>query len=149
MRYMKMKRVIGLVVLLTVAAFALAAIPAAQASDDNQTPASLSTACGDIQVPLGNELFFHVYARGLQIYRWDGSTWVGTPSATLFADAGYHAQVGTHYGGPTWESNSGSYVKALARPERHPLVAAPGDLDQRPRPFQLGDLRPAGEHRRR
>src|ERR1044072_2783980 len=112
MRYMNMKSIIGLVVLLTVAAFALAAIPAALASDDNQMPASLSTACGDIQVPAGNKLFFHVYARGLQIYRWDGSAWVGTPSATLFADAGYHAQVGTHYGGPTWESNSGSYVKA-------------------------------------
>jgi hypothetical protein len=28
----------------------------------------------------------------------------------LYADAGHHGQVGTHYAGPTWESNSGSKV---------------------------------------
>ena len=54
---------------------------------------------------------FHVYARGVQIYQWSGTGWafVG-PMATLYADAGYDSQVGIHYGGPTWESNSGSKV---------------------------------------
>jgi hypothetical protein len=112
MRFIKVKRIIGLVVLFAVAVTAPAAIPAAQYRNNSSAPQLPSNICADIQVPAGNEVFFHAYARGLQVYRWDGSTWVGTPSATLFADDGYHAQVGTHYGGPTWESNSGSYVKA-------------------------------------
>jgi hypothetical protein len=32
------------------------------------------------------------------------------PEAVLFADAGGHGVVGIHYGGPTWESNSGGTV---------------------------------------
>ena len=36
--------------------------------------------------------------------------------ATLFADARYHGEVGTHYVGPTWESNSGSKVVAARVP---------------------------------
>ncbi|HSQ20435.1 MAG TPA: DUF3455 domain-containing protein [Blastocatellia bacterium] len=66
-----------------------------------------------MRVPAGNKVAFHVYARGVQIYRWDGTTWVFVaPVATLFADANYAAQVGIHYAGPTWESNSGSKVLA-------------------------------------
>src|SRR5262245_38692093 len=60
--------------------------------------------CPELQVPPGNELAFHVYAVGVQIYRWNGTSWsfVG-PEAVLFADAGHNAAVGTHYAGPTWE----------------------------------------------
>jgi hypothetical protein len=62
-------------------------------------------------VPAGNEVAFHVYATGVQIYRWDGTTWsFVAPDAVLYADAGAHGEVGSHYGGPTWESNSGSKV---------------------------------------
>ena len=32
------------------------------------------------------------------------------PEAVLFADAGDHGVVGIHFGGPTWQSNSGSRV---------------------------------------
>jgi hypothetical protein len=80
-----------------------------RADNDSREP-DLSP-CPNIQVPEGNVVAFHVYAVGVQIYQWNGSAWVFVaPSARLFADAGYHGQVGTHYAGPTWESNSGSKV---------------------------------------
>lgn len=67
--------------------------------------------CPSIQVPQGNVAKFHAYATGVQMYQWSGSAWVFiAPSATLYADAGYHGQVGIHYAGPTWQSNSGSKV---------------------------------------
>lgn len=54
---------------------------------------------------------FHAYATGVQIYRWSGTAWVFVaPRATLYADRGRHAVVGSHYAGPTWESVSGSTV---------------------------------------
>jgi hypothetical protein len=56
-------------------------------------------------------LAFHAYARGTQVYRWDGTGWILVgPSASLFADADGNAAVGTHYAGPTWRSTSGSTV---------------------------------------
>ena len=67
--------------------------------------------CGNLQVPAGHEVAFHVYADGVQIYRWTGTTWAFLgPEADLFADPGFNGLVGTHYAGPTWESNSGSKV---------------------------------------
>jgi hypothetical protein len=67
--------------------------------------------CTNLQSPAGSKLALHVYATGVQIYRWSGTSWVFVgPSAVLSADAGGHSTVGTHYGGPTWESNSGSTV---------------------------------------
>jgi hypothetical protein len=112
MCFMKIKHVIGLVVLLTVAGVSFASVPAARAVDDSRPPDLPSPLCNDVQVPSGNIVAFHVYARGTQIYRWNG-TWVFVaPSAMLFADANYNGQVGIHYAGPTWESNSGSKVVA-------------------------------------
>ncbi|MFY9571806.1 MAG: DUF3455 domain-containing protein, partial [Blastocatellia bacterium] len=112
MHNVKSKRVIGLVILLTVAGLALASVPAARAGDDNRPPDLPPPLCNDVQVPSGNKVVFRVYARGVQIYRWNG-TWVFVaPVARLFADANYHGQVGIHYAGPTWESNSGSKVVA-------------------------------------
>jgi len=109
---MKTKRVNGLVVLFAVFGFALASVSAARAGDDNRAP-ELPAACSPLQAPAGNKVAFHAYARGVQIYRWDGVTWVFVaPMATLFADANYNSQVGIHYAGPTWESNSGSKVMA-------------------------------------
>src|SRR5262249_20070238 len=68
-------------------------------------------ACGTLTVEAGNDLTFHAYAEGVQIYRWDGTAWVFlAPEATLYADAGCHGRVGIHYAGPTWGSNSGSKV---------------------------------------
>jgi hypothetical protein len=64
-----------------------------------------------LQVPAGNKVTFDVYAEGFQIYRWDGMKWVfSRPEAVLYAGANAAGVVGTHYAGPTWESNSGSYV---------------------------------------
>ena len=73
----------------------------------------LPEGCGSIQVEAGNQVSFHVYAIGVQIYRWNGTAWTFVaPSANLYADAGFNGKVGFHYGGPTWESNSSSKVVA-------------------------------------
>ena len=68
--------------------------------------------CTNLAVDPGNKLVSHLYAEGVQVYTWNGTTWtfVG-PEALLFADAGLHAAVGIHYAGPTWESRSGSKVR--------------------------------------
>lgn len=110
MHYTKIKHIIGLVVLLVVAAFA--SIPAAQANDDTPPP-SLPPTCGSLQAPAGNEVAIRLYAKGVQIYRWNGASWIFVaPDARLYADPNYQAEIGIHYGGPTWESYSGSKVRA-------------------------------------
>jgi hypothetical protein len=110
---LKTKFFIVLVVLLTVAVVALATIPAAQAGDNNHAPDLPSPLCDGVQVQPGNKVVFHAYALGVQIYRWNGESWgFVEPVATLFADANYHRKVGIHYGGPTWEINSGGKVVA-------------------------------------
>jgi hypothetical protein len=55
---MKIKRMIGLVVLLIVAGIALASIPAARANDDNQPPILPSPTCDNLQAPPGNKVAF-------------------------------------------------------------------------------------------
>lgn len=67
--------------------------------------------CQNLQVEAGNQVAARMYAEGFQIYHWDGMSWTFVaPDAVLFADAGGNGEVGTHYGGPTWESMSGSKV---------------------------------------
>jgi hypothetical protein len=73
--------------------------------------------CPNLQVPAGNTLASHVYAVGVQIYRWNGTGWsFAGPEAVLFADAGGTAVVGIHYAGPegptrpVWQSVTGSVV---------------------------------------
>src|SRR6266568_9511869 len=64
-----------------------------------------------LEVPPGHKVAFHAFAEGVQIYESSGSAWVFVaPEAVLFADAGGHGEVGIHYAGPTWESQSGSKV---------------------------------------
>src|SRR5262245_53939750 len=72
-----------------------------------------------LQVPEGHQPAFHVFATGVQIYTVQNTGtpetpkygWVfQAPAADLFANGGGNGKVGTHYGGPTWESNSGSKV---------------------------------------
>ena len=72
-----------------------------------------SPQCDSLNVPAGNRVSAHLYALGVQIYRWNGTAWafVG-PDATLYADQGFNGQVGTHYVGPTWEAEDGSKVVA-------------------------------------
>jgi len=69
-----------------------------------------------IEVPGGtNKVHFHAYAAGVQLYVWNGSGWVfQAPEAVLFADASTHGNIGIHYAGPTWESESGSKVVGAA-----------------------------------
>jgi hypothetical protein len=67
--------------------------------------------CADLAPPAGSTLVYHVYARGVQIYRSNGTSWVPVgPSAQLFADPEEKSLVGIHYGGPSWETLSGSKV---------------------------------------
>lgn len=83
-------------------------------SNENRTP-DLG-GCQNLQVPAGNKVAFHVYAEGVQIYRWNGTSWIFVePEAVLFANAGYDGVVGTHYAGPTWESVSGSQVRGIVQ----------------------------------
>ena len=90
----------------------LASISVARASEDNRAPDLPSPLCDRLQVQ-GGRVAFHVYALGVQIYRWNGTSWVFVaPAARLFADAEYHGEVGIHYAGPTWESHSGGKVIA-------------------------------------
>jgi Protein of unknown function (DUF3455) len=112
MYHTKIKRVV-LLVLLTVTGLALLPTSIAKASDEPDLPPQ----CGSIVAPAGNRVAFHVYARGVQIYKWNGASWVfEEPRATLFAEANFFGEVGTHYRGPNWESKSGSKVGGIRVP---------------------------------
>lgn len=107
----------GLRATLSAAALALlvgacASPHSAGAGNDNRAP-DVPIA---IQVPgTTNKVHFHVYAAGVQVYVWNGSNWVfRAPEAVLYADAGGHGETGIHYGGPTWETESGSKVVGTA-----------------------------------
>ena len=69
------------------------------------------SACPELRAPDGSTLLLRAFGAGVQIYHWNGASWgTATPSATLYADAGRHGAVATHFAGPTWKSNSGSTV---------------------------------------
>ena len=89
----------------------LAFVASVEAEPGNDQRAPELGDCQELQVPAGNKVAFHVYADGVQIYRWNGTSWsFVAPDARLFANAGEDGVVGIHYAGPTWESNSGSKV---------------------------------------
>ena len=111
------KLFIRLLALFAIAALWFAAVSDARGQEEDMRSPDLPEACSSIQVEAGNKVAFHVYAIGVQIYRWNGSAWTFVaPSANLYADEGYNGKVGFHYGGPTWESNSGSRVVAARVP---------------------------------
>ena len=108
MRYLKSKLITRLFVLLAVASFAA---QSARANESDRGPELPLPLCESIRVEAGHVLAFHTYAVGVQVYRWNGASWAFVePVANLYADKGFRGQVGTHYAGPTWESNSGSRV---------------------------------------
>src|ERR1700755_943990 len=112
MNIKRLKRAVALAVLFTVAGLTHARAARPAAADDNRAP-ELPALCQTLQAPAGNDVAFHAYASGVQVYRWSGAAWVFVePVANLFAARNFHGQVGTHYAGPTWESNSGSKVIA-------------------------------------
>lgn len=94
----------AIVIVMTVTSFAQTDVP---------RDIDLPQGCEHIQVPAGNRIALQVYASGVQVYTWNGAAWgfVG-PIATLYSNPGLNGKVGTHYGGPTWKSNSGSLVIA-------------------------------------
>src|SRR4051812_11476109 len=88
---------------------ALVAPVGAARGDDNRAP-DLGD-CQKLRVPAGNKVAFHASGVGVQIYRWNGTGWIFVaPEAVLFANAGDDGETGIHFGGPTWQSNSGSKV---------------------------------------
>lgn len=117
MHYITIKSFIRLLVLLGVTGLVFQAVPAAAMTDKHEDGPRLPPACSSIDVPHGNKLIFHVYARGTQVYKWTGITWeFVTPIANLYVEPKFFGQVGTHYIGPVWESASGSRVKAARVP---------------------------------
>ena len=67
--------------------------------------------CPNLRTPVGSKLAAALYAEGVQIYSWNGTTWTFVaPDAELFASTNGQGQIGSHYAGPTWESISGSKV---------------------------------------
>jgi hypothetical protein len=109
---------------LALLALALAALVAPSLAGAGQRGPDL-TGVEELNVPAGNKVWFHVYAEGVQIYRWNGSSWIfAGPDAVLFADDPAEADgdgvVGIHYAGPTWESNSGSMVVATVEKRATP-----------------------------
>jgi hypothetical protein len=64
----------------------------------------------EIQVPAGHKLFLKLHAEGTQNYTCNGAGAWGpaVPAADLFNKNGM--QVGTHFGGPTWQYLDGSSV---------------------------------------
>jgi hypothetical protein len=108
-----MKKVLVLALLLSVAGLAQASLKVPTIPDDGRVPELPLPLCDRVQVDETNQLAFRAYAVGIQRYRWNGSSWIFVePVATLFADPDFHGKIGTHYVGPTWESNSGGKVIA-------------------------------------
>jgi len=113
MYYSKVKGFIRLLVMAAIAGAAAVQPNSAAPAAGNPNGPELPADCGSIAVGEGFQLAFHAYAKGVQIYKWNGSAWVlEAPRASLFAEENYFGEVGTHYAGPNWESKSGSKVKA-------------------------------------
>jgi hypothetical protein len=109
-RSSSMKR-LNLRVGVAVAAVAAIALALAQAAIAAPSPPSVPTGIG---VPAGNKVFLVGHAVGVQIYRCDvtatGYGWtLVAPRADLYNDHG--KLIATHFAGPTWQANDGSYVK--------------------------------------
>lgn len=87
------------------------AAPAAATRAIGNTGPELGS-CDRLRAPEGSTFAYHVYARGVQIYRWNGQEWLPVgPSANLYASANGKGLVGTHFAGPRWQSLSGSTVR--------------------------------------
>jgi hypothetical protein len=115
MQFIK-KNIKALAAICGIALVVLVSNAVARPADELRQP-DLPAGCESIQAPWDATRGFHVYAIGVQIYRWNGSAWTFVaPQANLYANASYKGEVGFHYAGPTWESNSGSRVLAARVP---------------------------------
>ena len=99
-----------------VAALLLALVTTAGAEPGNDPRAPVLV--GDsakLRVEAGNKVIAHGFAIGVQSYRWNGTAWIFVaPTAVLYEDEDLHGEFATHFAGPTWQSNSGSFVVAAA-----------------------------------
>lgn len=111
MNLIKIKKTIALGVMICATGLTHVAVTLGLSSDDNLRVPELPPVCGTINVPAGNRLVHRTYALGVQIYKWNGTAWdFVAPEANLYSSRRFRGKVGTHYAGPTWESESGSYV---------------------------------------
>lgn len=71
--------------------------------------------CENVSPPDGARFVRRLYAKGVQIYSWNGASWgFVAPDAVLSADPRGSSIVGSHYAGPTWESNGSTVTAAVA-----------------------------------
>lgn len=109
-RASRSRRIITTLAALALPLVSLVAAAGANDSISDRRAAPLS-ACETLFMPANSVLAFHAYATGVQIYRWNGTSWsFVAPAAALYSDAGLNGGVGIHYAGPTWESVSGGKV---------------------------------------
>lgn len=112
MQFIKIEKLITTALLIFVGLISASAVLAQ--ADEPRQPELPGECATRIPVEEGNRAVFHVYAIGVQIYRWNGVAWIfAGPVANLYADENFHGLVGTHFatpGGPAWETKSGSRV---------------------------------------
>jgi len=107
--FVRRRAMLGAALAWGLAVLGLVAPVEAEPGNDNRAPDLADYP--KLQVEEGHKVAFHAYAEGVQIWGWTGTSWVFLkPEAVLYATAADDGIVGIHYGGPTWESASGSYV---------------------------------------
>jgi uncharacterized protein DUF3455 len=110
------RRIMKIVVhLLRKSLLAGAAAAALVACSDEEGSAPLTLpdlgSCQKLAVSDTLQLVSRLFAKGVQIYRWNGAAWdFISPSAVLTDDATGRRTVAIHYSGPTWEDLGGSKV---------------------------------------
>lgn len=102
MKFKRLQLMAAIAVMLSVASFT--------AADDYDLPVpELPAQCSELQVQEGHRLAFRTYAVGVQVYRWNGTSWAFVaPIANLYATPDFRGPLGFHYAGPTWESRNGN-----------------------------------------
>jgi hypothetical protein len=85
--------------------------------DAVEAPPVLPAGCERLAPPTGATLAIRAYARGVQIYRWDGAAWAFVaPAAVLTRTLDGRDAIIIHYGGPTWQAlDGGSKVVGAVR----------------------------------
>ena len=112
MQTINLRKIISYAILFNIFILMPASLRSARAAGKDLLP-ELPPMCDVVVVPAGNRVSYRTYALGVQIYRWDGTRWnFVAPEAGLYASPNYRGRVGSHFAGPTWESNSGSTVVA-------------------------------------
>ena len=122
-RLTRLCRTIGIGLAVTTATVAMTQVANA-APAPPAVPASLAP-------PVGNQVFLVGHAKGVQIYKCDGTSWIFVaPEATLTGDNGQ--VVATHSAGPIWKAPDGSTVtgKPIAKDPAGTLPADAKDIQQ-------------------